>query len=270
MTSAVHGDGVPAHGVPARALRTRLGPLAGGRLPAVCVPLLGASVAELEAEAREAVAAGADALEWRIDAFPDVAVPGAAAAALGQLRASLAGVPLIATLRSAREGGRDRGLDDRQALAIVEAIAGCGMADFVDVEIAAGEAAVAAVRAAAGQAGTQLIGSSHDFAGTPPEPEILARFRRAAELGVDVAKVAVMPAGARDVLALLSATETASRELAIPLISMAMGQAGLVSRVFGATFGSALTFAAGRQASAPGQLPAAELVRILDRVGRRG
>ena len=51
---------------------------------------------------------------------------------------------------------------------------------------------------------------------------------------------------------------------------ISLGQAGLASRVFGAAVGSALTFAAGRSASAPGQLPVAELVRILDAVGRPG
>jgi 3-dehydroquinate dehydratase-1 len=270
MVPAASSPPADATATLARPLQARRGAVAGGRVPAVCVSLLGTGVAELVAEARAAIAAGADVVEWRADGLSDLGIPGQAEAAAASLRAALGDVPLIATLRSAREGGRETGLTERQSLAVLEALARSGAADYVDVEIAVGEAAVSAVRAAARTAGTRVIGSSHEFAGTPPEPQILARFRRAAELGADAAKVAVMPAGPRDVLALLAATEAAARELPIPVIGIAMGQAGLASRVFGAAFGSALTFAAGRSASAPGQLPVAELVRILDAVGRPG
>jgi 3-dehydroquinate dehydratase-1 len=73
-----------------------------------------------------------------------------------------------------------------------------------------------------------------------------------------------MPKVISDVVTLLAATERASRELRIPLITMAMGSLGVVTRVFGGMFGSALTFAAGTKTSAPGQLPIETLREILD------
>ena len=93
-------------------------------------------------------------------------------------------------------------------------------------------------------------------------PELAQRM---AELGCDIAKIAVMPQTPRDVLTLLSATEqmhTSHPE--IPIITMSMGQLGLVSRLCGEVFGSALTFGAAGQASAPGQAPVQALRQVLN------
>ena len=43
-----------------------------------------------------------------------------------------------------------------------------------------------------------------------------------------------------------------------------MGKLGLVSRIAGSTFGSAITFGTAGAASAPGQLDSASLKNILD------
>jgi 3-dehydroquinate dehydratase-1 len=50
---------------------------------------------------------------------------------------------------------------------------------------------------------------------------------------------------------------------------MAMGGDGVVSRLVGGVFGSACTFASVGTASAPGQVPLAELRRVLDVVHGR-
>jgi 3-dehydroquinate dehydratase-1 len=61
------------------------------------------------------------------------------------------------------------------------------------------------------------------------------------------------------VLTLLGATWNASQALPIPVAGMSMGGLGAVTRLCGGQFGSALTFAVGQVASAPGQLPIDEL-----------
>jgi 3-dehydroquinate dehydratase-1 len=256
----------PVTSPPGHALVSRTGPVAGGRLPAICVPLLAPAAAALEAEAREAVVAGADLVEWRVDHFGNPGDVRVVLDAAGRLRATLGGVPLLATLRSPGEGGRDTGLAAAAVVAIQRALAGSGLVDFIDVELSAGAELVALVRAVCQASDTRLIVSSHDFAGTPPVDVMRSRLQRAAALGADVAKLAVMPASARDVLALLEATESAARELPIPVVTMAMGSLGLVTRVFGVSFGSSLTFAAGRMPSAPGQVPARQLREMLDAI----
>ena len=110
-----------------------------------------------------------------------------------------------------------------------------------------------------------MIVSSHDFAATPPAEEIVARLRRAQELGADLPKVAVMPTGPRDVLTLLEATLAMSSTYADrPIITMSMAADGVISRLAGEVFGSALTFAAVGATSAPGQIDRAGVRQVLD------
>jgi 3-dehydroquinate dehydratase-1 len=242
-------------------------PLAGGRLPAVCVPLVARTADALQAEARAAAAAGPDLLEWRVDFFDAIADTAAVVAVARSLR-SATGLPLLFTRRSVREGGQTIPLDEPAVLALQQAVCAGGAADLLDVEMEADPAHVAAMRAATAAAGIGLVLSFHDFQRTPPAQALLARYRQAAALGADLAKIAVMPQSPADVLTLLQATLAASGELAIPVAGMAMGGLGAVSRVAGGAFGSALTFGVGQAASAPGQLPVAGLRAALDLLGR--
>ena len=81
-------------------------------------------------------------------------------------------------------------------------------------------------------------------------------------LGADLPKLAVMPQSPADVLAVLEATYEASAQIG-PVITMAMGDLGKLSRVSGGLTGSCLTFGAGSSASAHGQLNAEDLRAIL-------
>ena len=83
------------------------------------------------------------------------------------------------------------------------------------------------------------------------------------ERGADIAKIAVMPEYKKDLLTLLAATECAAEEMQIPVVTMSMGEIGLLSRLSGEIFGSALTFGTAGAASAPGQMDAVELRKIL-------
>ena len=109
------------------------------------------------------------------------------------------------------------------------------------------------------------------FVKTPPREEIISRLERMEQLGADICKVAVMPHTPEDVLTLLSATEERARVSGVPLITMAMGPLGTVSRVCGELVGSCLTFGTLGAASAPGQLPAEKLAQTLEMLRlRRG
>ena len=48
-----------------------------------------------------------------------------------------------------------------------------------------------------------------------------------------------------------------------PIITMSMSGTGVISRLTGEFFGSALTFGAAAKASAPGQIPVSELETVL-------
>ena len=112
--------------------------------------------------------------------------------------------------------------------------------------------------------GVPVIVSNHDFKKTPPKEELLDRLENMQELGADILKIAVMPESTEDLLTLLAATEDGGRYLKQPIVSMSMGGKGILSRVAGESFGSAITFGTAGAASAPGQLPAEELKEILE------
>lgn len=253
-----------------RPLSLRGQPLAAGRLPAVCAPLVARDAAALAQEAATVAAKGPDLLEWRVDHFAALADPDAVLAAARALRDAAGALPILFTRRSQREGGEPIALGEREVMAVYRAVCESGFVDLVDTEMDNAPEDVAGLREVARRCGLPLVLSFHDFRATPDREALLARFRRAQDLGADVAKVAVMPGSVEDVHRLLGATLQASRELAIPVVSMAMGPIGAVSRLCGGVFGSALTFAVGAVASAPGQMPIEDVragLAILERAG---
>jgi 3-dehydroquinate dehydratase-1 len=229
--------------------------LAQGRLPAICAPLVARNRAALVTEAAAVAAKQPDLLDGRVDFFDGLADTGEVVATAQALRNAARGIPILFTRRSSREGGERIALDEAQVLQVYEAVCASGAMDLADFEMGNDQADVARVREMTRRAGMPLVLSFHDFERTPGAAELLGKFAAAHRLGADVAKVAVMPRSMEDVHTLLGATLQASRALPIPVVSMAMGGLGAVSRACGGVFGSALTFAVGAQASAPGQMP---------------
>lgn len=88
------------------------------------------------------------------------------------------------------------------------------------------------------------------------------------EKGADICKIAVMPKDKKDVEALINASSRANKEIQAPIITMSMGELGAVTRICTKKTGSVLTFAAGLNASAPGQ-PSHEIVRYLLTAGKK-
>ena len=145
------------------------------------------------------------------------------------------------------------------------AVAKSGYVDLIDVEAFTGEEIVKSMILEAHSYGVKVIASNHDFDATPEKDEIVRRLRMMQDYGADIPKMAVMPRNKQDVLTLLSATLEMSEQFADrPIITMSMAGTGVVSRLAGETFGSALTFGAATKASAPGQINVNELAQVLD------
>ena len=137
------------------------------------------------------------------------------------------------------------------------AAASSGFVDLVDVEAFFHKIPARELIEELHRAGVKVIGSNHDFNKTPNQDEMIKRLKEIRELGADIPKIAVMPNSPGDVLTLLSAMDC-------PIITMSMGKDGMVSRISGGTFGSALTFGTVGKASAPGQIPVKELREMLE------
>jgi 3-dehydroquinate dehydratase-1 len=161
------------------------------------------------------------------------------------------------------EGGEKIALSEAQVIALYAAVCESKAIDMIDYEMGNDRDNIVQVRDAARANSIQLVLSFHNFSYTPGLDYLTEKFLLADQLGADVAKVAVMPRNLDDVLVLLTATRQASKTLRIPLISMSMGPLGAMTRLFGWTFGSALTFAVGAASSAPGQVPIEDLNTVL-------
>ena len=115
------------------------------------------------------------------------------------------------------------------------------------------------------QAGVWVIGSSHDFCGTPGTELMVNSLRAMQLLGADMCKLAVMPQKEADVVKLLEVTWQMKEWYGDrPRITMSMGSLGILSRLSGELFGSAMTFGSAGRASAPGQVEAGALAGYLD------
>lgn len=236
--------------------------------PKIIVSTSGKTAEQVLEQGRAAAASPAvDLLELRLDLLA-FATDADQVAALGRrLVQTLGGKPLLLTFRSRREGGAGE-LDDAAYAALYGKLLQAGFADLIDVEMRRDERRVKALVVEAHKTGTKVILSSHDFQGTPGNAELLKRLQRQQTLGADILKLAVMPRDGGDVARLLQVTWTQHQRSPKPLLIMAMGGVGAVSRLAGETFGSALTFGSQGQASAPGQIEADVLQQTLEALHR--
>jgi 3-dehydroquinate dehydratase-1 len=236
----------------------------GGDTPLICSPLVGRTRERLAAEAAVVLGKKPDVIEWRVDFFEAVADAAAVLDAGRALRAAAGETPIIFTCRSQKEGGQAIALDERGVADLYDQVGASRLVDFLDFEMGNDPENVRRVRERSRANGVRLVLSFHNFGYTPGLEFLVGRFLEADRLGADVAKVATMPRDRKDVLTLLMATAEADAKTRVPLISMAMGPLGAATRMVGGVFGSSLSFAVGEGASAPGQLPIADLAMVFD------
>ena len=214
--------------------------------PKICVPIVGQTKDDILLEAGTFARIPVDVVEWRVDWFEDVFDTDKVLDVAKDLQTVLKDTPILFTFRTAKEGG-EKAISNETYKAFT------------------GEEIVKSMIQEAHSYGVKVIASNHDFDATPEKDEIVRRLRMMQDYGADIPKMAVMPRNKQDVLTLLSATLEMSEQFADrPIITMSMAGTGVVSRLAGETFGSALTFGAATKASAPGQINVNELAQVLD------
>ena len=262
----------------------------GAGIPKICVPIVGTAKKEILEQAAALRTVPADMAEWRIDWFENVYDFEALSDVLKELRAVLGDLPLLMTFRTSGEGGEKAIAPEAYAELNIRA-ARTGLIDLVDVELftgggidpedvgrasengpgqaytaqSAGNGIVRRIIREAHAANVFVVASSHDFDKTPDKEELIKRLRLMQELDADILKIAVMPRCRKDVLTLLAATEEMTSVYADrPVVTMSMAGAGVISRLCGEVFGSAITFGAVGRTSAPGQMDARDLRTALE------
>ena len=200
--------------------------------PLLCVPVMESNTEEIIDELRTLAKSEADIVEWRIDTFVD-----------------------YKNYNAVRE------LNDLHDLA-----AESGCVDLLDLEFFEEEHPARKIRKLHKQ-GLKVIASHHDFYETPDREVMKMLLEQMCAGGADIVKLAVMPQNMEDVLKLLSVTNEFKEENPdTPVITMSMGKMGMISRLCGESFGAAVTFAAHKKASAPGQMEMHEVADILERI----
>lgn len=236
----------------------------GAGIPKICVPIVGTTKEEIIAEAKTFDTLPVDVVEWRADWFEGVFDFDQVLDILKNLREVLGNTPLLMTFRTSKEGG-EKAIEDAAYAELNIKAAQSGYVDLVDVEVFTGDEIVRQIMEGAHAEGVKVVASNHDFFKTPDKDDIVGRLRKMQDLGADISKIAVMPQNKKDVLTLLAATEEMVSEYADrPIITMSMAGTGVISRLCGEVFGSALTFGAAKKASAPGQMGVNELNTVLN------
>lgn len=246
------------------------GSVIGQGTPKVCVPLVGKHEEDILQQADSVCQNDAiDMAEFRGDYFEGLGDIPRLLTLLQKLQQKLANKILLFTIRSEAEGGEKLDFTSPGIFEINQAVIESGIPDMVDVELFSGAEDIKKLVTLAHQKGVYIIMSNHDFQTTPEADVMLNRLRSMQDLGADIAKIAVMPNDKMQLLRLLAVTNTMYEKYAeIPLITISMGRIGLLSRLCGQIFGSAVTFASLEQASAPGQIPVDELNDMLRLIGK--
>ena len=215
----------------------------GDGQPVICVPVVALKKEEVITNIRFLAEQKVQMIEWRVDCFEEVDDFHAVSEVLQVIRPVLEHTIFLFTFRTKQQGG-SRKMEEWKILKLNELAAKSGCADLIDLEF---------------------------FEATKPEKEI-RRFQRILRMlmeqmqqgGADVAKLAVMPKNADDVVRLLKLTNDIKQKYpTLPVVTMSMGALGVVSRMAGEIFGSCITFGAVGEISAPGQIPAGQLEHIL-------
>ena len=265
----------------------------------ICVPIMVHDEPQAAADALAARDAGADLVEFRIDEFFTGIAPGRSdeldPAQVDAILRLVAASPLacIVTCRAASEAGDVGGYtDDEHARVTLYEHLGTASSGsetrghsasagelkhhpprYLDFEYAAYtrsanirqkiNLAVTHPGQLRADATTGLILSTHDFSGRPAD---LSRrvVRMQHEPAASVVKFAFRARSLRDNLEVFDLLRENASSGQKPMIGLAMGEFGLLSRVLAPKFGGFLTFASLRKASttAPGQPTVRELIDI--------
>ncbi len=225
-------------------------------LPKVCIALGLPTVEKLLEQADKEVAAGERFLEFRLDYLNR---PEAGIKALTVFLGKYPDVSLLVTCRRHQNHGKYNGVIDDQ-MKILDAAIDAG-AHAIDVEIETAEKTIERLEHMRAKA--HLIVSWHNYEGTPPLEPVLRRMMKVPADAYKVVTTGKKPSDASKVLALQKAHPK------VPMILLAMGEAGFPTRVLCNAQGSVYTYAAPNsvEGTAPGQV-SAKVLRQLYRIDK--
>lgn len=247
--------------------------------PKVAVPLVSQQPMDLITECEYLKNLPCDMIEWRADYFlsaienleeylSDANGYLNIAKILDDINYIAAEKPLILTIRSKAQGGQVQ-LTKSQLESIYDLAAETGLVDFVDIELydktgVLHEEWIREQIEEAHKHGVKVILSHHDFDKMPQPMEMVEIAKTMQGLGADVCKIVAMADTKEEAVNLMKTTAYLTNSNIGPLVMFAMGQEGMVTRVAAGKYGSTVTFASGKEQSAPGQPDTYTMKKWLD------
>ncbi|KAI4301861.1 hypothetical protein L6164_035099 [Bauhinia variegata] len=217
----------------------------------ICAPVMADSVGEMLVQMRRAKKVGADLVEVRLDFLKKFNPSQDLEILINQ-----SPLPTLITYRPTWEGGQYDGDEIKRQRTLGLAIE-LG-SDFVDVELKVAREFNNFIGRKPDN--VKIIVSSHNFEITPSVEEIGNLAARIQASGADVVKIATTALDITDSARLFQILVHSQ----VPMIGIAMGEKGLMSRILGPKFGGFLTFASieAGDVSAPGQPTVRDLLDL--------
>lgn len=231
----------------------------GDGVPKICIPVIEKHKKDVIKYIKDIDKLPIDLIEWRADFYED---SDNNIEELSKDIKKCTTKPIIFTLRSVKEGGnlsiKSNTYDSM--INIYKTIIDKKLFSIIDIELLTiKENDIKELIKLSKKENIKTILSNHDFNKTPNKLEIIHRIKKMIKLKADIAKVAYTPKKQKDVLTLLELHNEINN---IPLITISMGEEGVITRLFY----SVITFASAKRASAPGQIEATKLKYMIDNI----
>lgn len=247
--------------------------------PKVVVPLVSQHPAEIIEECENLKQLPCDMVEWRADyyfsAIEDIDSYLSdkngyldMVKILDDVNYIIGEKPLIFTVRSEGQGGSLK-LTKSQLESVYGLAAETKLVDIIDIEFtgADGEVDTEWLRHQIDEAhkhGVKVMLSHHELSETPQAGKIVDMVKKMYVMGADICKFASTALDKKDAENVMKASAFLTKNNIGPIIMIAMGEAGIATRVAAGKYGSCMTFAAGKGNSAPGQADTYTMKKWLD------
>ena len=223
--------------------------------PKICVSLSSKDPHDLYRKAQRAEALSADLVEVRLDRLNNYQGLSKVAGAVE--------IPVVATNRPVSQKGSFARSESERLSLLMDAVE--GGADYVDIESSTNnlDQVIETFR----KTSAKIILSHHDHSRTPKLSELKSTLAKLQKSKSDIYKIVTTARSPEDNLTILSLLKTSHKTN--PLVSFAMGQPGVWSRLLAPFYGAHFTYASLERGleTAAGQPSISELRRIYQMVG---
>ncbi|GAB2266264.1 hypothetical protein Dimus_001283 [Dionaea muscipula] len=218
----------------------------------ICAPILADTVDQMLIDMGKAKILGADVVEIRLDYLKTFDPRRDLSVLIGK-----SPLPTLITNRPKWEGGQYDGMESDR-LEVLRLAMELG-ADYVDIEYQVADKFNGSILGKKPER-CKVIVSSHNYQSTPPLEDLGDLVAKIQSTGADIVKIATTALDVTDVARIFQLTVHSE----VPVIGLAMGERGLISRILGPKFGGYLTFATLEpgEVSAPGQSTIKDLLHL--------